>query len=853
GVMLQAVFLDRTTATGQPAPGRLVLAAHHLVVDGVSWRILIEDLATAWTQIHAGDSIELAAVPTSFRTWAQALVAESRSERRLAELEHWHDVLSQESVAVSIGRRPLQPGDTCARSRSLQVSLPAEVTTRVLGTVPAAFHGSVNDVLLCALALAIRPSEHDGSGVVIDLEGHGREADAVGDVDLTRTVGWFTNIAPVALDPGPVTWDAFLMGGPPMCEALKRVKEQLAGVPGGGLGYGLLRWLNPQAAPELRAAREPEILFNYLGRFSAGDGSETAAWEMAPETPSLGERADPSAPAGYALEINASVSDGGAGPQLTAELSWPDGVLAEAEARTIGERWTVALSALAEHAPAPGLWGHSPSDFPLVDVRQEDVDVLHERVAGLADVWSLTPLQHGMYFHSRYHDQTAADPDGYIVQYVVDLEGDVERARLQEAVQALVARHATLRAAFHESDDGRILQSVARSVQVPLRWVEVTATGIAAQRDEIADVTASERAAPLALDAAPLLRVACVRCGPGEHALVLTIHHLVADGWSIPILFDDLVALYRARGSARDLSPISSYREYLRWLADRDRAATRAVWERALSGVGEPTLLGAVGADAAPAPPRALEHAVAAADTAAIAALARARGLTMNTVVQGAWALAVGVVTGRDDVVFGAAVSGRDAGVTGIDEQVGLFINTVPVRVRWSPSETIAEVLARHQQEQSELLGHQYLGVSEIKSMIGAGELFDALFVFENFPVGAGTVGGDDELRIAGVRESLEARTHFAVSLQAFPGDELSLRLQYDDRRVDDDRAERLLETLLSILDQAVIDAERLVGRLETTGRAERAALEGWWAGSVRGCSELSVADVLEVRAGRSP
>ena len=381
------------------------------------------------------------------------------------------------------------------------------------------------------------------------------------------------------------------------------------------------------------------------------------------------------------------------------------------------------------------------------------------------------------------------------------------------------------------------------------RWTDAAA----AER-----VAEEERSRALRLDRAPLLRVALVGDADPDrpdarHGVVLTLHHLVADGWSLPVLFEDLLAGVRAHAEGRELAPVPSYREYLRWLTAQDSGRTRAAWQRALEGVTEPTVLGAaLPADAVPVAPAALTAAVPVELTGALTAVARDRGLTLNTLVSGAWALALGAATGRDDLVFGAVVSGRDADVPGIDSQVGLFINTVPVRVRWSPADRLADVLLRHQREQADLLGHQYLGLAEVQSLVGAEQLFDVLFVFENFPPGTDEER-PAELRITGTGGSVEARTHFAATLQVFPGAELALRLQYDRRRIAPERARRLHEVLLSVLGQLAADPDRSVGALALLAPAERAALEVGWAATEHPVPALTVAELLAERAAAEP
>ncbi|MGE0841085.1 MAG: amino acid adenylation domain-containing protein [Pseudonocardia sp.] len=849
GVMVQAVFVD----AGPTRRGRLLLVAHHIVVDGVSWRIVGEDLAQLWQQHQDGRRLAAEPVPTSFRDWTEALHREAGRDERLAELPRWRDELDPRNVCP-VGDRALDPArDTVGTTRSSTVAVPAAVTRRLLGAVPAAFGGTVNDVLLTALAVALRGDRDEGA-VLVDLEGHGREGAAVDEtLDLSRTVGWFTTIAPVRLDPGPVAWAEFLDGGHAMAAAAKRVRTAIEARRDRGIGYTVLRHLHPDRAQAWAGTATPSVLFNYLGRFGTGEHPDGQDWGLAPERPALGERADPDTAAGYPLEINAAVTDGAAGPSLSATFAWPDGVLAEADVTAIAQRWAAALAALAEHAPAPGGWGPSPADFPLVTLAQPDVDALAATVTGgLADVWPLTPLQQGMYFHSRYHLHSDADPDGYIVQYVLELAGPLTGEQLRAGLAALTARHPALRASFHETLDGGLVQAVARTVEVPLRVLHPAddATTARAAREE--------RRHAFALDEAPLLRVALLTGDRPEqpdaaHRVVVTLHHLVADGWSLPVLFDDLLDLIEARGDGRDPLPVPSYREYLGWLSRQDTGRTRAAWRAALAGLTEPTLLGAaLPADAAPTAPAALTGTVPAELTGMLGAAARHRGLTLNTLVSGAWAIALGTLTGRDDVVVGAVVSGRDADVPGIDSQVGLFINTVPVRVRWSPTHCISDVLLTHQREQADLLGHQYLGLAEVQSLAGVEQLFDVLFVFENFPPGAdGRAPGG--LRITGTGESVEARTHFAASLQVFPGAELALRLQYDERRVPVERARRLYEAFLSVLHELAADTDRPMARLQLLAPAERAALEQGWAATGHPVPPATVAELLAQRAAARP
>jgi non-ribosomal peptide synthase protein (TIGR01720 family) len=350
GPIWRAVLFDR----GADAAQRLLIVVHHLAVDGVSWRILLPDLEAAHTDAAAGRPVRLAPVPTPFARWARALAAEAGRPERAGEMPLWTRVLS--SGAPLPTQRPLDPRrDVGATARDVTIRLSPERTAPLLTWVPASFAGTVNDVLLTALALAVADVHHrdgaadrePGRGVVVALESHGRHDELGGDLDLSRTVGWCTNVVPVALDPGAIDLAEALSGGPATGEAVRRTQAALRAVPGGGLGYGLLRHLDPTAGPALAALPAPPIQFNYLGRFGYPEATD---WSYAPEADDLDIGADPAMPTSYHLTVDAQTEDRPEGPDLSATWTWPDGALAEATVHDLAATWQRALDALTAHA-----------------------------------------------------------------------------------------------------------------------------------------------------------------------------------------------------------------------------------------------------------------------------------------------------------------------------------------------------------------------------------------------------------------------------------------------------------------------------------------------------------------------
>ncbi|WP_415640965.1 amino acid adenylation domain-containing protein, partial [Skermania piniformis] len=753
------------------APDRLLLVIHHLVIDGVSWRILSDDLARAATAVRAGRAPDLELPATSFRTWSTVLTA--ASGRFAAERDYWTDVLT--TPDPNLGNRALDPRrDTCAGVLYHTAELPAEITEALVGGVPARFYGSVNDVLLTGFVLAVgewrrRHRRGSGSAVLLNLEGHGREAEAIGaTADLSRTVGWFTSIYPARLDPGTPTWDQVTAAGPELATAAKTIKDQLRAIPAQGLGYGLLRYPADTEAPgtDPHFAAAPQILFNYLGRFAAGSG------DWLPVGP-LREGVDGSNPA-IALEVNVAVTDGPAGPALAATLAFPTGFLTEPQVGELAELWLTALTALTRCPLA----GHTPSDFPAVRLTPADVAALGDDVE---TVLPLLPLQAGMYVHAQLAASNPDDTaDTYVVQQIAELTGPLEPDRLRTAIAATLARHQGLRASFRELGDGTITQVIARDVA--FEWTVHPAD---------ADPGAAALARPFDLAHAPLVRYALVSDGPRSHRLIQTMHHIVADGWSYPLIFGDIVTAYNT-GTLPP--PVATLSEHIEHYLARDRGLPQ--WSQLLATIDGPSILFP---DAAPSSGirSSVFHRLT--DLAGLVATARERGLTLGTVVHGAWGLVLGRLLDRDRVVFGSTVSGRGGELPGVDAIVGLLINTVPVPMAWSPADPVGAVFERLQEQQSSVLDAQLVGLSELARLAGVREFFDTIVVVENFPASTDPAAGPDDLVYRGFTGT--DAPHYPLSLVVFPdADGLLVELKYDSGRVRAEFATHLAAQVTALL-----------------------------------------------------
>ncbi|MFI0780468.1 amino acid adenylation domain-containing protein [Streptomyces sp. NPDC021212] len=778
GAMLRAVWRREAR--------QLVVVVHHMVIDGVSWRVLMDDLATAWRQFASGEPIALPPVGTSFRRWTQLL------EQADFDADRAYYRRPLPGTDGPVGRRALSETDTVARERVRTVSAGPGVTAALLGEIPAKFHAGVGDVLLTALAVTLarwrRDLGQDQTFAHIELEGHGREGRFVADTagfepELSRTVGWFTTLFPATVDPGAAadfTAPAYLAA------ALKAVKEDLARVPGNGVSYGALRYLHDTAFD----APAPQVLFNYLGRFDAGTSED---WQLACGTGQLGEKRDPRMRLPRALEFNAITEPAQDGAyELITTISWPDGMFTDEDIATIGAYYQETLAGLA----ALERGGHSPSDFGPVPLTQADVDALDG--PALRDILPLTPLQEGLYFHSVFDDDS---PGAYVEQQLLTLDGEVDAGRLAAAATRLLTVYPNLAARFTALADGRVVSVLESGVAAPFTTLD--RPGIT--DEEIRALAERDRRAGFDLAAGPLMRYTLIRGGPGRNALVQTVHHIIADGWSVPPMLRALLAEYHAPGT---LYPTGGFPDYARRLAGRDDGESDRVWRDQLAGLPGPWLV----AEGHTPSERFADTAVEPEDD--IDAAVRAAGVPLSVAVHSAWAVTLGGILHGRDVVFGSTVSGRDVEVPGIEDMVGLFINTIPVRARWAGATTARDLLASVREHQSAVLPHQHVSLARIGRQAGAGTLFDTLVVFDVATDVAALRRPDDTLVITGILN--EGAPHYPLTLvveRALDG-RPRFNLIYDGELLREVAARAILRTFTQALTGLLTRPDALVDAL---------------------------------------
>ncbi|MFD7630657.1 amino acid adenylation domain-containing protein, partial [Streptomyces sp. NPDC059851] len=470
---------------------------------------------------------------------------------------------------------------------------------------------------------------------------------------------------------------------------------------------------------------------------------------------------------------------------------------------------------------------------------------------GLEDVLPLSPLQEGLLFHAHYDGH---ERDVYTVQLGIDLTGPLDAGRLRTALRSLLRRHPQLRAGFRVTTSGKTVQFIPRQADPAWRDADLTALDPTEREAELDRIAECERLAGFDLAKPPLIRLALVRLEPELHRLVLTNHHILMDGWSGPLVLRELLALYENGSDSAALPPATPYRAFLAWLARQDRRTSLEAWRQALDGLDEPTRVAppaGSGGLAAPAEQIALE--LPDELSAALRRRARDHGTTVSTLLQAAWAMLLAKLTGRQDVVFGSTVSVRPPEIPGVESMIGLFINTVPVRVRLRAQETLGTLLTRVRDEQTALMDHQYLGLADIQSLVGVGELFDTSVVYENYPVDRDSLG----TTVRGVRVTgAEGRdaTHYALGLiAAASGDRLELRLEHRPDLVDRTAADTVLARYRRILEAFAATPDLPAGRLDVLGGDERRLMLETFNDTGQETPQATVVGILQEQAAHTP
>ncbi|MGB0523517.1 MAG: amino acid adenylation domain-containing protein [Flammeovirgaceae bacterium] len=775
---------------------RLLIIIHHLAVDGVSWRIIMDDLESSLKSLAEGEAIEFGPKTHSFREWGNALATFANSKKVNAEIDYWENVM-QHYAPIPTDKQ--EGASTWGMVRNQYAALEVPQTSALLQQVGKAYGTEINDILLAALLYTFHKWSAQAQ-LVIGLEGHGREviSDAI---DTSNTVGWFTNLYPIAL--------AF-----PTAHTLRdlviSVKEQLRLVPNKGMGFGALKYLH--ASNEVRekfSNAKWDIIFNYLGQFDQLAGGDSF-FKPAPE--SRGDDASPDTPFQYKLSISGSI----AGGQLMMSWAYSPNDYHPETIEQLSTLYISCLKEIIEHCASQTERSVSPADFQLskqVTYQELDNFLANSKQKGnsITSMYRLSPLQEGMLFHKLFDDTAAA----YTNQFQSVLSSRVNISALQKSWQRIINQHTIFKTSFHHHELALPVQCVHETTELPFEFLDYSELSAEEQQATLADFLKADKEKGFDFSTPPLMRITLLKWAEDSFSMIWTHHHILLDGWSIPTVIGELMGYYESyiNGNQPAFKETDEFEDYIRFIQSKDEFEEAAFWQGYLANFEAPSLLPFINTNTQRntnnGTTEECEIFFDETLTEQIKRYAQENKLTVNTLIQGVWSLLLSRYTGQHNVLFGATVSGRPSSLEHAEERVGIYINTIPMYSEVIPTSTTVDWLTRIQEGHTAARAFQYTSLNQVMTWTGVrGELFDSLLVFENYPMDA-VEGKVWELQFEHV--SVEEQTNYPFTITAELRNRLNIYLTYNTSLITAEYAEYIKRHFEQAIHEIAIHKKQFV------------------------------------------
>jgi amino acid adenylation domain-containing protein/non-ribosomal peptide synthase protein (TIGR01720 family) len=794
---------------------RLLIVIHHLVIDGISWRILFEDMDRLMDQYKNKAVLELPLKTDSFKTWAEKLRQYAGSEELLQEKSHWQELAE---VSIPVLEKDFvggDSGDTFVKDTAhVSFQLETGETGQLLTRVNQAFGTEINDILLTALGLALNKT-WGHNRVLISLEGHGRE-NLFEEINISRTIGWFTSEYPVLLD-------VSFAGDPG--RQIKEIKEMLRKIPGKGIGYGILKYLRPGDSKKEKAFElKPRLSFNYLGQLDA-DLKQTC-FEFAGEP--VGQLRDQNEKRVYELDINGLISQG----RLTVSIAYSQKQYKAKTIAALSNHFKFELLRVIAYCASKDRREFTPSDFtcPHLCKSIEGLERLNRQYPGtISDIYPLTPMQQGMLFHTVYDNASGT----YFEQTSYRLQGVLDVKMVKKSLDELFKRHDILRTAIVYQGVETPFQVVLQDREADVYYEDLRGiTGGSETKEQlIEEFKIKDKLRGFDPGKDILMRVSILQVHHREYEVIWSFHHILMDGWCIGILNKEFFEIYSSRlaGGEPQLPSVTPYRTYIQWLGKQNRDASLAYWQGYLDSYEETVPVPGMKAqkDTVEYKKEKLYLEFDREKTLMLDTAAGKNHITLNTFIQAIWAILLGKYNDKEDVVFGSVVSGRPGELEGVEAMVGLFINTIPVRVRFSGQTRFKQLL---QLVQADALGsepYHYHPLAEIQSQsLLKKDLINHIFIFENYPTVEQIKGYENKnnsrvpFQILDVEVS--EQTNYNFNLFAAAGAQLVVQFNFNGNVFDSELIGRIANHFQLLVEQVLDNEEMAIEELTLLSTREK-------------------------------
>ncbi len=749
----------------------LLIVIHHLLIDGVSWRVLLEDMEKIYSA-HVTKSTVQGLLGSSFKSWSQSLQGYVYQNKNHKLGSYWKAIEDQQvTIPKDFNLGENLYDTTCC----VEISF-TSAETKLLTQIAQQNNTRVHEILLTALAKVV--SEWIGAiEFSIDLESHGR-SEVLGS-NYSQTMGWFTSLFPVKLH-----YDQ----SHDFMKNLEEIKQELGSIPNDGIDYGVFRYLNKKRKPKKYSQ---EISFNYWGRFDQvfAQGSPLQLQWIKPVSYAKNLRT-------HVISIEAMIKH----QRLHVYWEYSNNLHSAKTIHGMATSYRDEITRFIANFPRK-----QPENFSF----------------------PLTPLQKGILFQSI----SSQDSGAYIAQYSWKINQLINTPFLQKTLSEIIARHESLRTRFVWENVSEALQVVEQHCN--FLWQEYDWTEVPEQEHQkrLHDFLQADREASFSLDKLPLLRAVLIRTSPESSILVFTFHHCILDGWSMSLLLNELAARYSALGDNKILTwePSPKYLDYVHWLQRQNRFKARQFWQDYLKNISiNPGLLSQVGILFPQNQSHSIKYCLKEVDLGnslshSIRSFLKTYKLTLSAFFQSIWGLLLHRYTQADDILFGTTISLRPAEINDVNKMLGLLINTLPVRLNYTKEMSVLEYLQTAQKNMFGILDHSYASLSDIQEWIAnkpksaSHELFETLLVVENYPIGnlSGLGTSFDEIEIYDP-------THYALTLAVIPQEKISLKFAYDASRINHTMLTQLVEHFQNLIEEGLIKPHESVFNLNILSAEEQ-------------------------------
>ncbi len=736
----------------------LLIVIHHLVVDAVSFRIIMEDFVHGYKQIQAGRKVELFDKTCSYRQWTNALRDYAKAKELQGEKQYWKDIVAQYSplpVDNEVITRKV------FNSNNIEIVLGETETKQFLREAHKAYSTEANDLLLSALGLALQ--KWIGiSSIIVNMEGHGREK--IGKyIDVSRTVGWFTSQYPLLLD----------MKNTDMSCVIKKTKETIRNIPDKGIGYQIIKYLGEDTDyKELAYANE--ISFNYLGEF--GQDIDKEVVEISDF--GVGECSSTDNESLWKIGINGSITGG----KLKFQINYDRREYKEDNISEFAKIYMNELLAVISHCVNKKERELTPYDVGASKISLTDFEEIGRQypLNEIQSIYRLTPMQEGLFFHYLKDENPAL----YFEQLTMNVEEELNPDIIQKSFNYLTQKYDVFRTLFIYKNIENALQIVFKNMESKVSYQDISNYTEIEKEKYIEKVKKQEIDRGFFITKEKLVRLSFIKVRVNEFKMIWNFHHIIMDGWCLGIILKDFFEAYGSLALGKEIKhiPVTEYKNYIEWLEKQDKEFALRYWKNYLEEYAQP---------AKPLHMRKKDKGYAKEEylfsldkdtTTDLKNIAQRNQVTLNSVFLSVWAILLQRYNNSDDVSFGSVVSCRPTAIEGIEDMVGLFINTLPVRVKSGKEITFIELLKKVNSDFMISNEYSYCSLAEIQSLMALKDsLINHIMVFENYPV-------EMKAEHFGVYLSkIEAheQANYDFNIIIGPGEETIIKFSYNKRMYD--------------------------------------------------------------------